>query len=377
MMKKIISLLTVALMAVCFAACTKDTATLRGLIEQENSKCPMNLGSAGEVLSIGYDDENRLVQITVHVNDDTRDLESIREDTQLACRICALTLLGKKAREFMREIVDTGSDVEITYRSRNSDKSVVAVLSHSDLGDYVDNQQDTVDDSLDEVDSAVKAMQGSIPYEIDEGITIHYETAEGAGEVVAEKLLMSVGRRPVMKGYGLENLPLERNARGGIIVDEQMRSSIPGVYVCGDLTGFSLLAHTAVREGEVAVHTILGKEDKMSYRAIPGVVYTNPEIAGVGETEESLRKKEISYRAVKLPMAYSGRFVAENEGVNGVCKLLIADDNTILGAHVFGTPASEIIALAGMAIELKLTTEEWKRIVIPHPTVGEIFREAL
>lgn len=184
MMKKIISLLTVALMAVCFAACTKDTATLRGLIGQENSKCPMNLGSAGEVLSIGYDDENRLVQITVHVNDDTRDLESIREDTQLACRICVLTLPGKKAREFMREIVDTGSDVEITYRSRNSDKSVVAVLSHSDLGDYVDNQQDTVDDSLDEVDSAVKAMQGSIPYEIDEGITITSLTKKGNNVII-------------------------------------------------------------------------------------------------------------------------------------------------------------------------------------------------
>ena len=212
---------------------------------------------------------------------------------------------------------------------------------------------------------------------IDEGITIHYETAEGAGEVVAEKLLMSVGRRPVMKGYGLENLDMERNARGGIVVDAQMRTSLPGVYVCGDLTGFSLLAHTAVREAEVAVHTILGKEDAMSYRAIPGVVYTNPEIAGVGETEESLQKKGINYRAVKLPMAYSGRFVAENEGVNGICKLLIAEDETILGAHVFGTPASEIITIAGMAIELRLTTEQWKRIVIPHPTVGEIFREAL
>lgn len=212
---------------------------------------------------------------------------------------------------------------------------------------------------------------------VEAGIKVHYEDANGAGSVEAEKLLMSVGRRPVMKGFGLENLPLERNARGGIVVDEQMRTSLPGVYVCGDLTGFSLLAHTAVREGEVAVHTILGKEDAMSYRAIPGVVYTNPEIAGVGETEESLRKKEIAYRVVKLPMAYSGRFVAENEGVNGVCKLLIAEDDTLLGAHIFGNPASEIIALAGMAIELKLTTEQWKRMVIPHPTVGEIFREAL
>jgi len=143
------------------------------------------------------------------------------------------------------------------------------------------------------------------------------------------------------------------------------------------LTGYSLLAHTAVREAEVAIHSIIGKKDAMSYRAIPGVVYTNPEIAGVGETEESLQKRGVAYRAVKFPMAYSGRFVAENEGVNGVCKLLLGSDDTVLGAHVLGNPASEIITLAGMAIELKLTADEWKKIVFPHPTVGEIFKEAL
>ena len=208
-------------------------------------------------------------------------------------------------------------------------------------------------------------------------IQVNYETAEGAGSVVAAKLLMSVGRRPVTKGFGLENLNLEKTERGNICVNEQMQTSVPGVYACGDLTGFSLLAHTAVREAEVAIHTITGKKDAMSYRAIPGVVYTNPEIAGVGETEESLQKKGATYRTVKLPMAYSGRFVAENEGVNGVCKLLLAGDDTVLGAHVLGNPASEIITLAGMAIELKLTAGEWKKIVFPHPTVGEIFKEAL
>ena len=208
-------------------------------------------------------------------------------------------------------------------------------------------------------------------------ICVNYENADGPGSVVASKLLMSVGRRPVTKGFGLENLNLEKTGRGSICVDTHMQSSVPGVYVCGDLTGFSLLAHTAVREAEVAVNTIINKEDAMSYRAIPGVVYTNPEIAGVGETEESLQKKSIPYRAVKLPMAYSGRFVAENEGVNGVCKLLLADDDTILGAYVLGNPASEIITLAGMAIELKLTAGEWKKIIFPHPTVGEIFKEAL
>ena len=210
-----------------------------------------------------------------------------------------------------------------------------------------------------------------------EQVQVNYEDAAGAGSVVADKLLMSVGRRPVLKGFGLESLGLERTERGSIVVDKQMRTSVAGVYVCGDLTGFSLLAHTAVREAEVAVHAICGVPDEMSYRAIPGVVYTNPEIAGVGETEESAQKKGLSYRVVKLPMAYSGRFVAENEGVNGVCKLLLADDGTVLGAHVLGNPASEIITLAGMAIELGLKAEEWKKMVFPHPTVGEIFKEAL
>ena len=132
-----------------------------------------------------------------------------------------------------------------------------------------------------------------------------------------------------------------------------------------------------VREAEVAVHSILGKEDAMSYRAIPGVVYTNPEIAGVGETEESALAKGITYQVIKLPMAYSGRFVAENEGVNGVCKVLLNEQQRVIGAHVLGNPASEIITLAGTAIELGLTAAQWKKIVFPHPTVGEIFREVL
>ena len=211
-----------------------------------------------------------------------------------------------------------------------------------------------------------------------QGVVVHYENTDGVGSVSAQRLLMSVGRRPVTKGFGLENLNLELTERGTIRVDEQMQSSVSGVYVCGDLTGFSLLAHTAVREAEVAVHTIIGKEDAMSYRAIPGVVYTNPEIAGVGQTEESLQTKGIAYRAVKLPMAYSGRFVAENEGVNGVCKVLLSEiDDRVLGAHVLGNPASEIITLAAMAIDLELTAAAWKKIVFPHPTVSEIFREAL
>ena len=205
------------------------------------------------------------------------------------------------------------------------------------------------------------------------GVKVNYE----GGEVVAERVLLSMGRRPVTKGYGLENLGLKTDERGRICVDAHMQTSAAGVYACGDITGVSMLAHTAVREAEVAVHHLLNTADEMTYNAIPGVVYTNPEVASVGFTEEALIREGISYRVSKLPMAYSGRFVAENEGVNGVCKLLIAEDDTILGAHLLGNPASEIITLAGMAISQKLKAEEWKRMVFPHPTVGEIFKETL
>lgn len=211
----------------------------------------------------------------------------------------------------------------------------------------------------------------------EEQITVSYEKNNEMETIQAAKLLLSVGRKPMLTGWGLENLMLEQTERGNIRVDNKMQTSLPGVYACGDLTGFSLLAHTAVREAEVAIHHILGKEDQMEYRAIPGIVYTNPEIAGIGATEEDLNRKGINYKVNKLPMAFSGRFVAENEGVNGVCKLLLSEENTILGAHLLGNPASEIIMLAGMAIETKLTVEAWKRMVFPHPTVSEIFKENL
>ncbi len=192
----------------------------------------------------------------------------------------------------------------------------------------------------------------------------------------AEKILLSVGRRPVLDSFGLENMNLEK-FRNGLQVNEFMQTSNPNIYACGDVTGFSLLAHTAVSEAEVAIEHILGHHRKMSYKAIPGVVYTNPEIAGVGKTEEMLKSEGISYRVKQLPMAYSGRFVAENEQGSGVCKMILADDDTILGTHILGNPASELIVIAGIAVEKGLKADELKAFVFPHPTVGEIIKETL
>jgi len=215
-----------------------------------------------------------------------------------------------------------------------------------------------------------------------EGNSVVYEDPDGkVCKVSGDKILVSVGRRANIQGFGLENLGVDMllNRGGkpcGIKVDAQMRTNIPGVYAAGDVTGFSMLAHTASREGEVAVNCILGKKDTMRYNAIPGVVYTNPEVAGVGLTEEEAKAKGLDYKVVKLPMQYSGRFIAENEHPEGMCKLIVgAKYHEVLGAHMLGNPCSEIIHSMCIAIEQEMTLEQLRQVVFPHPTVCEIIKE--
>ncbi len=210
-----------------------------------------------------------------------------------------------------------------------------------------------------------------------EGNKVLFEKDGQTQSVDGDKILVSVGRRPITKGFGLENLNVEL-FKGGIKTDEKMRTNIPNVYAAGDVTGFSLLAHTASREGEVVVNNLTGRADVMRYNAIPGVVYTNPEVAGVGETEESAKTKGIAFKVAKLPMAYAGRFVAENEGGSGLCKVLVGEKyGEVIGVHMLGNPCSEMIYGACMAIEQEMTLAQMQEVVFPHPTVSEIFKETL
>lgn len=215
-----------------------------------------------------------------------------------------------------------------------------------------------------------------------EGNTVVYEDPDGkVCRVSGDKILVSVGRRANISGYGLESLGVEMllNRGGkpcGIKVDDRMRTNVPGVYAAGDVTGFSMLAHTASREGEVAVNNILGKQDHMRYDAIPGIVYTNPEVAGVGLTEEQAKASGKDYAVVKLPMTYAGRFIAENEHPEGICKLIVGKKyHEVLGAHMMGNPCSEIIHSMCIAIENEMTLEQLQEVVFPHPTVSEIIKE--
>lgn len=207
-----------------------------------------------------------------------------------------------------------------------------------------------------------------------EGVTIEKDSKTSI--INADRILLSVGRKANTDKVGLSNLSVEI-LRNGVRVNEYMQTSHPRVYACGDITGYSMLAHTAIRESDVAVNHILGIDDPMSYKAIPGVVYTNPEIAGIGKTEEELKAAGTYYQVLKLPMAYSGRFVAENELGNGLCKLIIDEEAKIIGCHMLGNPASELITIAGMAIEQELTVDDFRKVVFPHPTVSEIIHESL
>lgn len=210
------------------------------------------------------------------------------------------------------------------------------------------------------------------------------------GEYEAEHVLVSVGRRANLQG--LEALNDLEMHRGGIVVDDFMKTNLPNVYAAGDVTGKIMLAHVASRQAEVAVGRMLKQipVQRIAYNAIPSVVYTNPEIASVGMTErevsqfyqdmegKSAEEVQDMYEVHKLPMTYSGRFVAENEGETGLCKMIVDKRNqTVLGVHLIGNPCSEFISSASFAVRMGYTVSEMQQVVFPHPTVSEILKEVL
>lgn len=202
-------------------------------------------------------------------------------------------------------------------------------------------------------------------------------TANGE-EYEADKILVSVGRRANLQGLEALN-DIELN-RGAIVTDDFCKTNLPNVYACGDVTGKIMLAHVASRQAEVAIGRILKviPLQRIAYNAIPSVVYTNPEIASVGITESQAAELNIPTEVHKLPMTFSGRFMAENEGEMGLCKMIIdAKNHSVLGVHCIGNPCSEFIAAASFAVRMGYTTAEFQQVVFPHPTVSEILHELL
>ena len=194
----------------------------------------------------------------------------------------------------------------------------------------------------------------------------------------ADKILVSVGRRANLNGLEALN-DIELN-RGAIVIDDFCKTNLPNVYACGDVTGKIMLAHVAARQAEVAIGRMLKQIplQRIAYNAIPSVVYTNPEIASVGITESQAESMSIPVEVRKLPMTFSGRFMAENEGETGLCKMIVdAKNHSVLGVHIIGNPCSEFVAAASFAVRMGYTVAEFQQVVFPHPTVSEILHEIL
>ena len=206
---------------------------------------------------------------------------------------------------------------------------------------------------------------------------VEFESAGQSQRIEAEKVLLSIGRRPVSSGFGLETLGVHLE-RGRVVVDAQGQTNVPGVYATGDVNGVWMLAHVAYRESEVLINHLTGRKDSMRYHAVPSVIYTNPEVGCVGETEESCQAKGIPCQVVSVSMNYSGRYMAENADGDGICKV-IADTatNRLVGCHIIGNYASEIITSAAMLIESEMKIDDIKEFIFPHPSVAEIIREAI
>jgi dihydrolipoamide dehydrogenase len=210
--------------------------------------------------------------------------------------------------------------------------------------------------------------EGSLTYEVD----------GQEQELSAHKVLLAGGRVPAVEGLGLETVGLCPGAKGQLETDEQMRTAVPGIWAAGDVNGRSLLAHTAYREAETAVNDMLGIADRMCYHAIPAVLYTSPEAAGIGLTEQSAREQGMDIQTASLSLRYSGRFLAEVQGGDGICKV-IADGKgeRLLGVHLLGSYASELISGVAPLIESGMKIADIQKVAYAHPTVGELLRDAL
>ena len=206
---------------------------------------------------------------------------------------------------------------------------------------------------------------------------VTYEKDGNSVELKSDYALVSIGRRARTAGIGCENIGLKLE-RGAIVTNEYGKTNVPGVWAAGDVNGKSMLAHTAYREGEVCINNILGKKDRINYNSIPSVIYTNPEVASVGETTESVKEKGIDARVETVTLKYSGRYIAENEHGNGILKVITdKKHNNIIGLHMIGSYASEIIYGAAMMVETEMRVTDIQKLVFPHPTVCEVIREAM
>ncbi|CAB1369304.1 dihydrolipoyl dehydrogenase [Denitratisoma oestradiolicum] len=208
------------------------------------------------------------------------------------------------------------------------------------------------------------------------GVTVAYETADEARTLQCDRLIVSVGRVPNTDNLGADNVGLKIDERGRIEVNDHCQTNLPNVWAVGDVVRGPMLAHKGMEEGVMVAERIVGQAGHVNYDAIPWVMYTHPEIAWVGKTEEQLTNEGVEYRAGQIPFAANGRALGQGDTTGFVKVLACARTDRILGVHVIGNNASELIAEAVVAVEFGASSEDLARICHAHPTLSEVMHEA-
>ena len=209
------------------------------------------------------------------------------------------------------------------------------------------------------------------------GVSVEYQPQDGSAQVLeCDKLIVSIGRLPNTDGLGAENVGLKIDSRGFIEVDGQCRSNLPNIWAVGDVVRGPMLAHKGEEEGVMVAEIIAGQKGHVNYDAIPWVIYTAPEIAWVGKTEQQLKAEGVEYRAGRFPFAYNGRALGRDEPEGFIKMLADAKTDRILGVHAIGGQASELISEAVLAMEFCASAEDIARICHAHPSMSEVMREA-
>ena len=270
-----------------------------------------------------------------------------------------------------------GLELGSVYQALGSKVSVVEMLDGLLPGadrDLVSHLSKRLKEKFENIMLSSKVVEMN---EVKDGIKVKIQDKEGkTSEHTYDYVLMSVGRKPDTSGLGLENTKVKVNDRGWINVNNQMKTDDPDVYAIGDIVGEPMLAHKASHEGRVAVEVIAGHKSAFEPLAIPAVVFTDPEIAWAGLTENQVKEKNIKYEVSKFPWAASGRAVTLDRS-DGVTKILVdPESERILGIGICGPGAGELIAEGVLAIEMGANLTDLKLSIHPHPTLSETMMEA-
>ena len=209
-----------------------------------------------------------------------------------------------------------------------------------------------------------------------EKLVVTIENAKGEQQLECDQILSTVGRRPYSDGLGLDKIGLEPDAAGFLTVDAELRTSVPGVWAIGDVAGQPMLAHKGSKEGLVAAAVIAGQAEQYDVRCVPAVIFTSPEMASVGATEEELKEQGIEYSSGKFPFGASGRAMTLMDTEGFVKVLAEKETDELLGVQMVGPEVTELVAEAALAMEMGATAQDLARTIHAHPTLPEAMMEA-